>query len=234
MEKRLVRAMVATIEGFHFDLSVADDEMSVCVPGKAQAAARNDVTSAISTVSDTAAKADVMDTEGAAEEAMADEAEEDVGAEGEVLLGAEDAAAAAAADTDAAAAAAAESDERAARARATAILGTVRNRLLPPLYAHMRDPKTEGARVAVAVAVLKLLKLMPPRVLEMQLKPFLMRLVSTLSSRDKAVRAKGREALGLVTIELGAGHFRAVLHELETSLKRGYQLQVSSFTRAHH
>ena len=34
----------------------------------------------------------------------------------------------------------------------------------------MKDPKTEGARVAVALAVLKLLRLMPPRVLEQQLK----------------------------------------------------------------
>eukprot|EP00962_Isochrysis_galbana_P003723 scaffold1051_cov79-Isochrysis_galbana.AAC.1 len=170
---------------------------------------------------DAAGEAGEDDTAGCADD-------DDTGGGDEVLLGAEDVIASAAADADAEAEAAALVDAAAGHARACAILATVRDRLLPPLYAHMRDPKTDGARVAVAVAVLKLLKLLPPRALVAQLKPFLMRLVATLGSRDKGVRARGREALGMVVVELGPEHFRAVVHELETSLKRGFQLQASA------
>jgi U3 small nucleolar RNA-associated protein 20 len=270
LERRLVRAMVSTIEGFHFDLTAADAEYAsgaaegralalkaagggggaaagagpsavedgpgaaaeaMEVEGQAAEGGADDTAGGVDN-EDTAGGAHDEDTAGGADDGDTACGEDDTGGgDDDVLLGAEDAAAALAADADAAAAATALVDANVARARACAILATVRDRLLPPLYAHMRDPKTDGARVAVAVAVLKLLKLLPPRALAGQLKPFLMRLVATLGSRDKGVRARGREALGMVVVELGPGHFRAVVHELETSLKRGFQLQVSASLR---
>ena len=75
----------------------------------------------------------------------------------------------------------------------------VRGKLLPELYAHLKDPKTEGVRVPVALAVLKLLLLMPHRILMAELHGFLMRVVQTLSSRNKGLRQQGRETLAKVT-----------------------------------
>ena len=89
------------------------------------------------------------------------------------------------------------------------------------MYAHLKDPKTEGVRVPVALAVLKLLLLMPQRILMAELHGFLMRVVATLGSRNKALRQQGRETLGKVVLELGAPNFGAVLHEMKTSLTKG-------------
>ena len=88
-------------------------------------------------------------------------------------------------------------DERSARA--AAVMHAVRGKLLPELYAHLKDPKTEGVRVPVALAVLKLLLLMPHRILMAELHGFLMRVVQTLSSRNKGLRQQGRETLAKVT-----------------------------------
>lgn len=41
----------------------------------------------------------------------------------------------------------AEESEQTSRARATAMLCAVRDRLLPELYSHLKDPKTEAVRV---------------------------------------------------------------------------------------
>jgi hypothetical protein len=92
-------------------------------------------------------------------------------------------------------------DERSARA--AAVMHAVRGKLLPELYAHLKDPKTEGVRVPVALAVLKLLLLMPHRILMAELHGFLMRVVQTLSSRNKGLRQQGRETLAKVVFELG-------------------------------
>ena len=92
-------------------------------------------------------------------------------------------------------------DERSARA--AAVMHAVRGKLLPELYAHLKDPKTEGVRVPVALAVLKLLLLMPHRILMAELHGFLMRVVQTLSSRNKGLRQQGRETLAKVVLELG-------------------------------
>jgi hypothetical protein len=92
-------------------------------------------------------------------------------------------------------------DERSARA--AAVMHAVRGKLLPELYAHLKDPKTEGMRVPVALAVLKLLLLMPHRILMAELHGFLMRVVQTLSSRNKGLRQQGRETLAKVVLELG-------------------------------
>ena len=59
---------------------------------------------------------------------------------------------------------------------------------------------------------------------------FLVHLVTAVGSRDKVVRQVGRETLAKVVIELGPTHFGAVLHELRTSLRRGYELQVLGYT----
>ena len=59
----------------------------------------------------------------------------------------------------------------------------------------------------VALAVLKLLLLMPAKTQMAELRGFLMRVVATLSSRNQGLRQQGRETLGKVVLELGAKNF---------------------------
>ena len=208
LEKRLVRAMVATLDVFHFDLAVPEEPAggkAVVAEVEAQPAA-DDVPGG--------EKADDDDEEN-------DEPDDEDGA------AAEDEEAAQQESADAAAAA--ETPEAKA-ARAASVMRSVRSSLLPELYSHLKDPKTEGVRVAVALAVLKLLLLMPQRVLKAELHGFLMRVVQTVSSRNKVLRQQGREALAKVVLELGAPNFGAVLHELKTSLTKGYQIHVLGYT----
>ena len=85
-------------------------------------------------------------------------------------------------------------------------------------------------RVPVALAVLKLLLLLPARIMKLELRGFLIRVVQTLGSRNKSLRDIGRETLGKVALELGPQNFGAILHEMTTSLTRGYQLQVLGYS----
>ena len=158
--------------------------------------------------------------EGKEEEEEEEEADEEADEEEEADAEAE-------AEAATAASAAAEEDRR---SRAAAVMQAVRGSLLPELYGHLKDPKTEGVRVPVALAVLKLLLLLPAAILQLELRGFLIRVVSSLSSRNKSLRDIGRETLAKVALELGAANFGAVLHEMTTSLKRGYQIQVLGYS----
>ena len=104
--------------------------------------------------------------------------------------------------------------------------------LLPSLmkYLHDRDESTVSLRVPVAVSVVKLLQLLPATMLEDQLAPVLTDVCNILRSRAQESRDLTRKTLVEISTLIGPSCFGFILRELRSSLSRGYQLHVLSFT----
>ena len=107
----------------------------------------------------------------------------------------------------------------------------IRN-LLPSLmkYLHDKDESTVSLRVPVAVSVVKLLQLLPATMLEDQLAPVLTDVCNILRSRAQESRDLTRKTLVEISTLTGPSCFGFILRELRSSLSRGYQLHVLSFT----
>ncbi len=106
------------------------------------------------------------------------------------------------------------------------------NNLLPSLlkYLHDKDEATVSLRVPVAVSIVKLLKLLPQDQLENRLPPVLTDVCHILRSRAQESRDLTRKTLVEISTLIGPSYFGFVLKELRSSLARGYQLHVLSFT----
>lgn len=104
--------------------------------------------------------------------------------------------------------------------------------LLPPLrqYLHGKDESTVSLRVPVAVSIVKLLKLLPSATFEDQLPPMLTDVCNILRSRTQESRDLTRKTLGDISALIGPSYFGFILRELRSSLSRGYQLHVLSYT----
>jgi U3 small nucleolar RNA-associated protein 20 len=116
------------------------------------------------------------------------------------------------------------------------------SRLIPGLKGFMTVQKaaSDGAgskenvvRANVAIALVKLLRLLPFEDLEAQLGPVILSVCQTLRSRDSSVRDAARLALGRMVASLGPGHAGTVFDVLQTCLPSdGYQLHVRTYTLA--
>jgi len=106
------------------------------------------------------------------------------------------------------------------------------NNLLPPLttYLHNKDESTVSLRVPVAVAIVKLLRLLPHEQLSHNLPPVLTDLCHILRSRSQESRDMTRKTLAEISTLIGPSYFGFVLKELRGALARGYQLHVLSYT----
>ena len=106
------------------------------------------------------------------------------------------------------------------------------NQLLPSLekYLHEKDESTVSLRVPMAVSVVKLLKLLPAHKLRDRLPPLLTDICNILRSRAQESRDLVRKTLVEISILIGPSYFGFVLKELRSSLARGYQLHVLSYT----
>lgn len=106
------------------------------------------------------------------------------------------------------------------------------NNLLPSLvkYLHDKDEATVSLRVPVAVSVVKLLKLLPQDQFGDRLPPVLTDVCHILRSRAQESRDLTRNTLVEISTLIGPSYFGFVLKELRSSLARGYQLHVLSFT----
>ncbi|MCJ1281712.1 U3 snoRNP protein [Xylographa opegraphella] len=104
--------------------------------------------------------------------------------------------------------------------------------LLPPLvaYLHDKDESTVSLRVRVAVSVVKLLKLLPGPQLAERLSPILTDVCHILRSRAQESRDMTRKTLVEISTLIGPICFGFMLRELRSSLARGYQLHVLSYT----
>lgn len=106
------------------------------------------------------------------------------------------------------------------------------NNLLPSLvkYLHHKDESTVSLRVPVAVSIVKLLKLLPDTMLKDQLAPVLTDVCNILRSRAQESRDLTRKTLVEISVLIGPSCFGFVLKELRSSLMKGYQLHVLSYT----
>ncbi|KAK5169955.1 hypothetical protein LTR04_005469 [Oleoguttula sp. CCFEE 6159] len=104
--------------------------------------------------------------------------------------------------------------------------------MLPPLtgYLHRKDESTVSLRVPVAVAVVKLLRILPSDEFAARLPPVLMDISHILRSRAQDSRDMTRKTLAEISTLIGPAYFGFVLKELRSALQRGYQLHVLSFT----
>ena len=104
--------------------------------------------------------------------------------------------------------------------------------LLPSLraYLHNKDESTVSLRVRVAVSVVKLLKLLPSEQLSQHLPPLLTDVCHILRSRAQESRDMTRKTLVEISTLIGPQCFGFILKELRSSLARGYQLHVLSYT----
>ena len=112
-------------------------------------------------------------------------------------------------------------------------LGTeVIEQFLPALteYLRRKEESTVSLRVPVAVAVVKLLRVMPPDEMTQRLPSVLMDVSHILRSRDQGARDMTRKTLAEISALLGPDYFRFVVKELRSALQRGYQLHVLSYT----
>ncbi|KAF2722375.1 hypothetical protein K431DRAFT_319779 [Polychaeton citri CBS 116435] len=98
-------------------------------------------------------------------------------------------------------------------------------------YLHYRDESTVDKRIPVALTVVKLLRALPDENdFATRLAPALTDLCHVLRSRAIEARDQTRKALTSIVSLVGPTYFGYVLKELRSSLQRGYQLHVLSFT----
>ncbi|EEH47586.2 uncharacterized protein PADG_03670 [Paracoccidioides brasiliensis Pb18] len=97
-------------------------------------------------------------------------------------------------------------------------------------FVHQKDESEVHLRVPAAVIVVKLLKLLPEEDMALFLPSVLLDLANILRSRSQDARDMARKTLADIALILGPSYFGYILKELRSTLTRGYQLHVLSFT----
>jgi U3 small nucleolar RNA-associated protein 20 len=109
------------------------------------------------------------------------------------------------------------------------------NHFLPDLteYLHRKDDATVSLRVPVAIAITKVLLVLPPTEVETRLPGVLLDICYILKSRAQESRDMARTTLTDIATFMGANYLGFILKALRTALQRGYQLHVLSFSLHH-
>lgn len=89
---------------------------------------------------------------------------------------------------------------------------------------------TEILRIPLAVAMVKLLQVLPGGTLQRHLPSVLLTICQFLRSHSNDIREAARSTLLKVMAILGAPYFGYLLREMKGVLKRGYQVHVLTFT----
>ncbi|ORY12603.1 U3 snoRNP protein Utp20 [Clohesyomyces aquaticus] len=109
------------------------------------------------------------------------------------------------------------------------------NHLLPPLteFLHKKDESTVSLRAPIAVAITKVLLVLPTPEIEARLPAVLLDICHILKSRSQDGRDMSRNTLSEIATLAGRSYLGIILKSLRTALQRGYQLHVLSFTLHH-
>lgn len=109
------------------------------------------------------------------------------------------------------------------------------NHFLPDLtnFLHKKDEATVSLRVPIAVAITKVLLVLPPQEIEARLPAVLLDICHILKSRAQESRDMSRNTLTEIAVLMGPGYLGFIVKALRTALQRGYQLHVLSFTLHH-
>lgn len=104
--------------------------------------------------------------------------------------------------------------------------------ILPPLleYIHEKDETTVSSRVPVGIVIVRLLKLLPPEMLDQKLPGVLGDISQILRSKAWESRELARDTLAKMASLLGPTCFGFILDQLRVALTKGYQLHVLSYT----
>ncbi|XP_047404035.1 small subunit processome component 20 homolog isoform X2 [Sciurus carolinensis] len=88
----------------------------------------------------------------------------------------------------------------------------------------------EVVRVPLAFAMVKLMQSLPQEVMEVNLPSILLKVCALLKNRAQEIRDIARSTLTKIIEDLGVHFLQYVLKELKTTLVRGYQVHVLTFT----
>ncbi|KAB8074732.1 armadillo-type protein [Aspergillus leporis] len=97
-------------------------------------------------------------------------------------------------------------------------------------FIHHKNEAQMSLRLPAAVTTIKLLKLLPELDMTIRLPPVLLDVCSILKSRSQDARDTARKTLNDIALLMGPVYFGYILKELRTTLTKGYQLHVLSFT----
>ncbi|OQR92919.1 U3 small nucleolar RNA-associated protein [Achlya hypogyna] len=134
-------------------------------------------------------------------------------------------------------------------AEATHVQSVMRDSLVPMLQSHLtkgerkkgkaktgeKDAQSTTAgdfalRVPVALAIVKVLRRLPPRTFHAELPKLLIQVTKLQRSKDESVRSSSRQTLVKIALELGPSYLAPIVNELEHSLTMGYMVHVLSYT----
>jgi U3 small nucleolar RNA-associated protein 20 len=106
------------------------------------------------------------------------------------------------------------------------------NNILPALNEFLRkkDDSNVSLRVPVAIAVTKVVLILPPEEIESRLPSVLLDIAHILRSRAQDSRDMARNTLAEIATFTGPAYLGFILKALRIALQRGYQLHVLSFT----
>jgi U3 small nucleolar RNA-associated protein 20 len=106
------------------------------------------------------------------------------------------------------------------------------NNVLPDLNEFLRkkDDSNVSLRVPVAIAVTKVVLILPPSEIETRLPSVLLDIAHILRSRAQDSRDMARNTLAEIATFTGPAYLGFILKALRIALQRGYQLHVLSFT----
>ncbi|XP_007165875.2 small subunit processome component 20 homolog isoform X2 [Balaenoptera acutorostrata] len=88
----------------------------------------------------------------------------------------------------------------------------------------------EVVRVPLAFAMVKLMQSLPQEVMEANLPSILLKVCALLKNRAQEIRDIARSTLTKIIEDLGVHYLQYILKELQTTLVRGYQVHVLTFT----
>ncbi|BDA46528.1 probable small subunit processome component 20 homolog [Coccomyxa sp. Obi] len=116
-------------------------------------------------------------------------------------------------------------------ADAAEIQTALTKRVLPALQMHLVNTEREAVRAPVALAVVKLLKHLPPAAARAALPAALQKVANLLKLRLQRIRDDARTVLVAMVAELGPGYLHYAIDTLRSALpRRGYMGHVQAYT----
>ncbi|KAG6556135.1 hypothetical protein Mapa_002076 [Marchantia paleacea] len=109
------------------------------------------------------------------------------------------------------------------------VLKPLRERILPEIR-RLMVLKGDIVSTPVALTQVKILKLMPQEVIEVELPQVVRTIINLLKIRSQAIRDEARAALVAITETLGAHYLRFIVEVLQDSLVKGFEVHVLGYT----
>ncbi|BBN08979.1 U3 small nucleolar RNA-associated protein 20 [Marchantia polymorpha subsp. ruderalis] len=109
------------------------------------------------------------------------------------------------------------------------VLKALRGRILPEVR-RLMVLKGDIVSTPVALTQVKILKLMPQDVIEVELPQVVRTIINLLKIRSQAIRDEARAALVAITETLGAHYLRFIVEVLQDSLVKGFEVHVLGYT----